>query len=55
MMKTVTTKANGKSLPKYLQLSEKLKQDINEGVYPRGSQLPGGRELAAILGISYLT
>ena len=49
------TTVNKKTIPKYLQLSARLKKDIREGIYQRGGQLPTARELTTLLGVSYLT
>ena len=40
---------------KYLQLCNRLKDDISKGVYPGGSKLPPCRELTKLLGASYVT
>ncbi len=44
-----------KGVPKEIQRCAKLKRCIRNGEYSRGSQLPSGRELTSILGVSYIT
>ena len=53
-MSEVTGKIS-KSSAKYLQLCNRLKDDIENGVYPGGSKLPPCRELTKLLGASYVT
>jgi GntR family transcriptional regulator of arabinose operon len=44
-----------KSPAKYLQLRDKIIEDIRTGIYKRGSKLPTCRELTSLLGVSYVT
>ena len=42
----------GASLPRYIQISERLIREIGAGLRPHGSRLPPERDLAAELGVS---
>ena len=44
-----------KKTPEYLNIYEKLKNDITEGVYPSGSKLPSKRVAADRFGVSVIT
>lgn len=46
---------NNSEIPLYRQLSDTLQEQIREGNYPPGTQLPSERDLAADYGISRLT
>ena len=43
------------SHPIYMQMAERLADDILQGVYPTDSKVPGVREYAALLGVNVNT
>ena len=43
------------NLPIYLQMAERLADDILQGVYPTDGKVPGVREYAALLGVNVNT
>jgi len=43
------------SHPIYIQMAERLADDILQGVYPTDSKVPGVREYAALLGVNVNT